>query len=320
MTTTADTTSRTRPRRRIASLLLAGGVVAGGVGLGACGTGSAAPAPRSQAPLARTPLSRQDAARRAAGAILAEVKLPPGLHFVTAEPAGDRRELAQASTTWADPDLVDLARFATGSGDPQAVEQWLRAHAPAGSTYAGDGYGSGENELPTWDLTLSWPAVGQLLDSRRLVVTALTLPDGNVAVRFDAQVTWLPARSGGDPVPAGVTLLTVSLSKGMNPGEPAHAATTTSDPAVIAAIRDRLDTLSVVPSGVATDCPADFGQNLKLEFFDRKGGNPVTVVNADPAGCLVVQVLQAGKPVYPPLAGYGFPGFVEAEIGWTAHA
>jgi hypothetical protein len=302
---------RSIARHRLLPLLLAAGALAAGGTLAACGSGVA---PAGPAALSSTPPTPAGEARQAARQILDEVTLPAGFRAAAGEPAGDGGRLARPPSSEADPDLVDLSRFATGPGGARRVVAWFAHHVPRGTERSGGELSSGPGGT-AYAVEFSFPAVGQVLDTRRLVVEATGLADGRVGLRFDAQVTWLPAKPAGDRIPAGVTVLTVSLTNGPNPGQPGHPATTTTDPSVVAVVVAEIDALPVAGPG-ARSCPADYGQVLTLQFFDRAGGPAVAVVRADPAGCEGVEVLQDGRAVAPGLQGSGFATLVERAVGW----
>jgi hypothetical protein len=298
-------------RARLATLL-----VPLAAALAACGTGAAGGgAGGTVVPLASHPAGRQQAARAAAEQLLGKVVLPPGARPSPHEPAGDGGRLDFAPAAPADPNLVDLTRFAVVPGAPAQVGEWLSEHPAAGSTP----YGHGTLESPAapevWWVAGSWPAAGDVLGTRVLAVSWTGLPGGRSAVRVDAEVTWLPAKPSGDRVPAGSTILTAVLSHGLNPGETGHPLTTTRDRAVIAAIRDKVDGLPVSSPG-ATSCPADFGQTLTLAFYAHAGATPLAVVVADDGGCGLVRVTEHGRRASQPLSGPDLTRFVEQELGW----
>lgn len=246
--------------------------------------------------------------------MLGRVALPPGARIVSGEPRGDGGLLARPGQSPAAENLVDVVRFAVAPGSATTDVDWMKAHPPAGSRAGGSGSSSTSAGPDEWFVAFSWPAVGQLLDSRTVAVSVAQLGDGLSGIRVDAQVTWLPAKPPGDIVPDGVTVLTAALS-GLNPGEPPHAPTTTTSAALIAAIRAQLDALPVVAPGSGS-CPAAFGHVLTLSFRDQAGAQPVAVVVASTSGCEVVQVFREGHLGEPSLDGYGFASLVEGELGW----
>lgn len=299
-------------RARLATLL-----VPLSAALAACGTGAAGgQGPGSTVvPLATHPASRSQAARAVAEQLLAKAVLPSGASGSAQEPAGDGGRLDFAPAAPADPDLVDLTRFAVVPRSPAWVRSWLSEHPPSGSAPYAQGTVASASASEVWWVARSWPHSGDVLASRVLAVSVTALSGGRSAVRLDAEVTWLPPKPAGDLVPAGAAVLTAVLSHGLNPGEPGHPLTTTRSRAVIAAIRDRVDALPVASPGV-TSCPADFGQTLTLTFFAHAGGMPLAVVVADDGGCGFVRVTGHGRRAGPPLSGPDLTRFVEQELGW----
>jgi hypothetical protein len=308
------------PARRRRRIPLAALVLTASAALAACG-GASLPAqrPPTTTSLATSATSRTEAARKAALALLARLVLPPGAHALTGEPAGDGGRLARPPETLGDPNLVDVAGFAVWAGSPGSAIGWIEAHRPSGSSLAGTGYESFGDGGQEWSASFSWPPVGQLLDTRTLVVAVTALTGGMTGIRADAEVTWLPAKPAGDLVPAGATILTAVLSHGLNAWQTGHPLTTTRDAAVIAAIRARLNALPVAPPG-ARSCPADFGQELTLSFYAEAGAKPLAVVEADPAGCEGVEVIEQGYQASPALEGWGFASFAETQLGWHVPA
>jgi hypothetical protein len=301
-----------KPRRA----LLAALVLTASAALAACGSASlGGERPPQTTSVGTSATSRSDAARRAALALLSRLVLPPGAHSVTGEPAGDGGRLARPAETIGDPDLVDVARFDVGAGAPPSVVGWIEAHRPSGSSPAGTGYeglGAGGEE---WSASFSWPPVGQLLDTRTLVVSVTAVAGGMTGIRVDAQVTWLPAKPASDLVPAGATILTAVLSHGLNAWQAGHPLTTTTDAALIAAIRARANALPVAFPGTRS-CPADFGQLLTLSFYAETGAKPLATVEVDPAGCQSAEVVEQGHLVSPGLDGSGFASYVETQLAW----
>lgn len=49
-----------------------------------------------------------------------------------------------------------------------------------------------------------------------MIVEVTGAGSGQTAIRVDAQVTWLPARTPGETIPGGATTVTLSLTQGMN--------------------------------------------------------------------------------------------------------
>ena len=271
--------------------LLAAGALTG------CGrTLAKAPAPTIAVPT-KSP-SRPTQARSDARALLTKVVLPKAVVPVSKLPGG---LLSTPPQTPATPDLVDLHRLYV-VGEPVATAlAFVKAHQPAHTSVGTEGT-SGTTTPPItteWFIGFSWPPVGSVLNSRQVLVSLAALSSNRTAIRLDAEVTWLPAKPAGDLIPPGPDLLRAELSRGLN-GEQGRGPTTTKDPAVIEAIRSRVNGLGVFPPGVMS-CPADFGQELTLTFRWPASRHPAVVVTADVAGCQVVAVTRSGHEVQPEL-------------------
>jgi hypothetical protein len=130
---------------------------------------------------------------------------------------------------------------------------------------------------------------------------------GETAIRVDAQVVWLPARSAAERIPAGVMRITVTPVFGFNRNPRAkrldHAFTVT-DPAKVARIVALVNGLPRFPAG-SFSCPVDFGGQMRLTFSTRPGGPVVARVTTEYGGCGSVSVRIGGRDMpalseYPP--------------------
>ena len=225
---------------------------------------------------------------------MASFPRPPG-----AVRTGPIASLAQPGERPATPDLASLTRWWQVPGRPQGVLAWIGAHLPSG--YSPDGTGRGNG---SWIDTFALPAVPGVLTERELVVLAVH-DRGQTAIRVDAQVVWLPARSAAERIPAGVTTITVTPVFGFNRNPRArrldHALTVT-DPAKVARIVALVNGLTRFPDGTFS-CPADFGGQMRLTFFTRPGRPAAAQLIAEYAGCGVVSVRIGGRAM-PALSEY----------------
>jgi hypothetical protein len=287
--------------------------------LGACGTG-AGRTDRTHISLTSHPISgarpatatRPVIARRAAARILREAKLPPGSRRVTRPPS---KYLRAPASSPADPDLVDLHRFEVVPESVSALLAYLKVHPEKGSTFSGEGYAGDRSGTYEWEIGFQLPPVGTVLDSRQLQASVVRLGHDKTGLRLDAEVTWLPRKPSGDPIPADVRVVTVWRSKGFNPGELGHGPVTTAKKSLVGDIRRDVNTLGVEPPGIFS-CPADFGQVLHIVFRTAPGTAPVAVVEADVSGCGIATVIRHGQAVRPALAGRGLVAEVERLLGW----
>jgi hypothetical protein len=195
-------------------------------------------------------------------------------------------------------DVVTATRWWRVPGQPKAVLSWIRAHLPAGFTPAGSGGGSSQSSPSvgmTADIFALSPVPG-VLPQRQLVVTAVSYR-GQTALRTDAQVAWLPARSAAERIPSGVRAVTVTPVFGLNQDprrDRLDHAFTVTNPAQVARIVALADALTIYPPGVHP-CPADFGGAMRLAFLDRAGGQVLARFSAQYAGCGVVSVSVGGR-------------------------
>jgi hypothetical protein len=112
-------------------------------------------------------------------------------------------------------------------------------------------------------LGFAWPALPGRLSSRVLLVAATSRPGGSTAIRVDAQVVWVVARSPREAVPAGARQ--VDLREGRRPPFRLTA------PAEVARIVRWLDELPVVQPG-AYSCPLLVsGPVIVLDVRGRRG-------------------------------------------------
>ena len=85
-----------------------------------------------------------------------------------------------------------------------------------------------------WERDYTLPPVPGLEDIRELTVEVADAGGGQTAIRVDAQVTWLPARTPSEMVPATATAVTLSmvpdpaLSKKPAPRRPSRPASSSA--------------------------------------------------------------------------------------------
>src|SRR5215468_5279394 len=201
---------RPRPslRPRLPSLLSA--VACAAVVLSGCGsqpsgpqpsgapTGTSTPGPRTTGSASPRQRAVADAAR-----IMASFPRPPG-----AARTGPIASLSQSGARPVTPDLASVTRWWRVPGRPQEVLAWIRAHLPPGFTPAGTGTSTGTG-AGSWTSMFALPAVPGVLTQRELVVLAVR-SGSQTAIRVDAQVVWLPARSVAERIPPAATALTVT--------------------------------------------------------------------------------------------------------------
>ncbi|MGD0239983.1 MAG: hypothetical protein ABSB59_06595 [Streptosporangiaceae bacterium] len=298
--------------------LLAAASVA--VALAGCGSQVAGPAstspastsPASTSPASTSPASTSPASTRShvasprqradadAARIIADFPRPPG-----AVRTGLIASLTSPGVGIGIGDVATQTRWWRVSGTPQAVLAWVHAHLAAGFTPAGSG-SSSDGSVQTQADMYSLPPVPGVLPQRALVVTAVAY-QGQTALRVDAQVVWLPARSAAERIPAGVRAVTVTPVFGSNRNarlDRLDRAFTVTDPARVARIVALANGLTVYPPGVFS-CPVDFGGAMRLTFLTRSGltrsgltrsgGRVLAQFTAEYGGCGGVSVSIGGK-------------------------
>jgi hypothetical protein len=238
---------------------------------------------------------RQRAAADAAR-IIADFPRPPG-----AVRTGPIASLTSPGVGMGTTDVATATRWWRVPGQPQARLAWVRAHLPAGFTWVGSAGSAAGGDSPTgpaesWTDIFALSPVPGVLPQRQLVVTAVSYR-GQTALRTDAQVAWLPARSAAERIPSGVRAVTVTPVFGLNQDprrDRLDHAFTVTDPARVARIVALADALTVYPPGVHP-CPADFGGVMRLAFLDRAGGQVLARFSAQYGGCGIASVSIGGK-------------------------
>jgi hypothetical protein len=287
-------TTRCGPLRLPRLLSALSAVACAAVVLSGCGSQPFGQPAAGHTGTAGPPASPRQRAVADAARIMASFPQPPG-----AVRTGPIAALAQPGERPATPDLASLSRWWQVPGRPQGVLAWIRAHLPSGYSQDGTGFGPG-----SWTDAFALPAVPGVLTERELVVLAVR-DRGQTAIRVDAQVVWLSARSAAERVPADVTTITVTPVFGFNPNPRArrldHGFTVT-DPAKVARIVAVVNGLSRFPDG-SFSCPAEFGGQMRLAFGMRPGGRVAARLTAEYGGCGVVSVRIGGRAM-PALSEY----------------
>ncbi len=285
--------------------------------LAGCGTVHAGQAASTKsATTARTATAPPTPAQRAAAdadSLLAAFPPPPGA-VKTGRISSSL--LSGAPETVAGPDLATRTSWWRAPGQPTTVLSWIRTHMPSGITYHGSGYLT-RGHLPVapaalqpvespprpnpaaivmqWD-EFSEPAVPGVLSQRSLLVAVALDGPGQVAIRVDSEVSWLPAKPAGERIPASAKVVIATPLPGPGPVSAYTTPVTITDPAKVTEIADAVDGLPVFPPGVMS-CPAHLGGGLRLTFRAALTGPTLAVVTADSSGCGAVQVSINGKPM-----------------------
>jgi hypothetical protein len=290
-------------------ILLAAALTAAG-----CGT---VHAPATTPASAQSPTPQQRAEADAVG-ILTSFAVPPGGRPVQSPPLVDAGVLKQLSQAPGDPDLVDRAAWFTAPGAPASVLAWEKQHIPHKFTWTGNSTISGPpltEPAPTDMYQL--PPVDDVLDSRQLWVEAVRDGD-NTAIRIDALVTWLPARTASDQVPAQAKAVTITMSLRPSQGseKPPKPATIT-DPAKVRKLAALINSLPVYTPGLRRCLPNEIGASLTLTFRASPQGPPLAAATSQLSSCQDITLTIGGKP-QPDLRGtIGLKILTIAALPWT---
>jgi hypothetical protein len=208
--------------------------------------------------------------------------------------------------------LVDQYEWWTTNGAQGAVQGWIVAHPPRGSTLNESGTLSA-GAFTSTTTSYAYRPVAGTFSSRQLVFEVGQVAGGRVGIRLDAQVIWYPTRPRSEFIPHGTTRVTATLSR-RNVGSlaaPAVVATATfTSPAIVGRLTHKVDTLPLaVPSTAA--CPEGQALLLDLEFSGPKV-RPV-VIRDDLAGCGELS-FTIGHTVEPPLTDDGLAQEVEQVL------
>jgi len=205
-----------------------------------------------------------------------------------------------------DQDVITRTGWWLAPGGPLTLLSWEKAHLGKVYRYGG----SEENGPGIYSNTYDVPPVPGLFDYRQIAVTAVAAGHGQVALRVDALVDWIPARAKGDTVPATARWAVVTETKsvvGTAKAPVANAMIVTSAKEV-AALAAYLNHLPVNVPGESFSCPAAQGNGggLSVLFQARSGGPALALASADLGGC---GFLTYTMPGHPPT------GLGEAEAG-----
>lgn len=283
-------------RRRF---LLGGALV---LAIAGCGTSPPHPSTASSRPPAADAkttspaTSPRDRAEADATSILASFVPPPGARKLRAAPTADGGTLGRPQVTSDTPDVIDDASWwqVPGQG-PLAVLSWEASHVSRRFTSDGSGTGSG-TAFDSWSL----PPVSGVLDSRWLVVSALSDGGGGTELRAEAEVSYTPSRPAASLITAGaVHGVVVTALPGLNDRAKPPAPLIVTDPATVRSLVALVNGLPLSPPGVYS-CPADTGGGVRLDFLSRvgagKAGAPIVrsqvlaVAVAMSSGCGGVQL------------------------------
>jgi uncharacterized protein YceK len=283
------------------------------VAISGCGTiplthataSSAPPAADAKTSAAKTSAATSGSPRQRAEAdaasILASFVPPPGARKLSAAPSLDGGVLGHPQETPASLDFVDDASWWQFPLQfPSAVLSWEAAYVSRRFTFTGSGTGLGTT-FENWDL----PPVAGVLDSRWLVVSALSDGAGGTDVRVEGEVSYTPARPAASYIPAtAVHAVVVTAVPGPNDQRKPPAPLVITDPVKVRNLVALVNGLPLSLPGVYS-CPAYDGGGVRLTFLAKGGEGKATngpviktavraVALATTSGCGGVQLTIAG--------------------------
>jgi hypothetical protein len=297
------------PRRAVRLLAVSCGAAAA-IALAGCGTGSA-PGPASldgtttstpATPAASPEPTQATPAQRAkanAALLLKAFAPPPGARQVPVSPVPSSSLARYPQATGPmDDDVVRATSWWLAPGDPQRVLAWEAAHLTAYPKY---GYGTSGKGIYVNEFRV--PAVAGLFDTRDLAVSTTSAGHGEVAIRVDSLVDWIPVRPSGDTVPATARVATAVETRDV-PGATSDgtvktavvAKATVTSPAQAGAIAAYLNRLTVSPPGGQSSCPDQSlaGGTLTVTFRATAGGPALAEASAGLSGCAFLSYATTG--------------------------
>lgn len=244
---------------------------------------SAATTAHSTAATARSPRQRAEAD---AAAILAAFVVPPGARKLAGAPPGQANELKHITGSSASPNWIDRPGFWQVKGDPQQVLAWTASHVGRPHTDSGlitNLPVSGRPET-VWERDYVLPPVPAVEDTRELTVEVADAGHGQTAIRVDAQVTWLPARTASEKVPAGATAVALSVVPDGNSNRKPPPPETVTSPAAVRRVTAMVNALPVFPPG-PRECFPGGNAALVLTFRTAPKGRVLATAAAELEGC-----------------------------------
>jgi hypothetical protein len=309
------------------SRLLGGSLIAAALALAGCAAGhspapatAGSPAAASASPAAATAQPPRQRAEADAAAILAAFVVPPGARKLPGAPTGQASELRYIDGSSASPNWIDKTGFWQVKGDPRQVLAWTASHVGRSHTYFAP-----VTNLPTpghpetaWENNYVLPPVPAVEDTRQLTVETADAGHGQTAIRVDAQVTWLPARTASEMVPAAATAVTLTvIPDGNLHSKPPRPRTVTSA-AAVGRVTALVNALPVFPPG-PRECGLGQGDDLRLTFLAAPKGRVLATALVSGSGCQPV-ILAAGATQVTEATPWSAPGVTALGVPFQGRA
>jgi hypothetical protein len=216
-------------------------------------------------PSAAALLPPEQRAEADAAAILAAFVVPPGARRLPGPPTGQASQMKDITGSSASPNWIDKTGFWQVKGDPRQVLGWTASHVGRSHTTLG-----GITSLPTparpqtvWENDYVLPPVPAVEDTRELTVEVADAGGGQTAIRVDAQVTWLPARTASQLVPVTATAIVMSVLPDPDPNKKPPQPVTITSPDAVRRITTMVNSLAVFPPG-PRECGPGLGGTAAL--------------------------------------------------------
>jgi hypothetical protein len=272
-------------------------------------------------PSATTALSPEQQAEADAAAILAAFVAPPGARKLAGPPTGQASQMKGITGSSGSPNWIDKTAFWQVKGDPQQVLAWTASHV--GRSHIDGGLitslpVSGRPET-VWERDYRLPPVPAVEDTRELTVEVADAGDGQAAIRVDAQVTWLPARTANEMVPAAATAVELSVIPDPNLNvKPPRPVTVTSLTAV-RGITATVNSLPVFPPG-PRECGPGGVAALVLTFLSAPRGSVLATAYVNVEGCEQVLLAVGQQKLTNDTSTWNAPGVTALGVPFQGQA
>jgi hypothetical protein len=275
-------------------------------------------------PAAATALPPRQRAEADAAAILAAFVVPPGARKLPGAPAGRANQLKDIAGSPASPNWIDETGFWQVKGDPRQVLAWTAGHVGRSHTDGGV-----ITNLPTrsapetvWERDYALAPLPGVEDTRELTVEVADAGSGQTAIRVDAQVTWLRARTASEAVPAAATAVTLSLipDPALSRKTPPRPATVTS-PEAVRRIAAMVNALPVFPPG-QLECGLGRGETmaLALTFLSAQRGPVLATAYVSTEGCQPAFLAVGSRKITSDTRTWNAPGVTELGVPYQGRA